>query len=623
MFGAVFVEPIGGFLGMTRQELWEKAKLLPLSPGVYLMHGKSGKIIYVGKSRALRNRVSSYFAPSSHHRGKTARMVAAVDDFEVYITGTELEALLQEDRFIKQFSPRYNIKLKDGGGYPYIRMSDSPYPTLSTAWRRSGGGRYFGPYSSAFVAKGIIESANAAFGLPTCGKEFPRDIGKGRPCLNYQIGRCMGVCRKGAVSEKDYAETVASVTHFLRGDFAFLTRELEERMQKASDHLNFELAARYRDMIKAVKKLGDRQQIVAETSLDCDAVGYFADDLGAEVTMLFIRHGAIVDRQNFEFGADEIIDEQALTGLLAQFYTRRGSAPQNILLCFSPTDEDRALLCECLQPIAEGSLNIATPQRGIKKSLVEMAERNARELLLHSRAVEAKRTGALTEVAEFLHLDTVPDRIESYDISNSGSELASCGMIVMEKGRFAKRKYRSFNISGEINDDCSMLREALGRRFDHSDDENGWEYPDLILMDGAEQQVLVCREILAERGIDIPVYGMIKDEHHKTRTLTDGTGEIGLIRRQDLFVFFYKIQEEVHRYALERMDARRRKKVKQSSLTSVKGVGEAKANALLLHFGTLEALRSADAEAIAQVKGINPETANAIYGFLHSAKEEI
>lgn len=607
---------------MTRQELWEKAKLLPLSPGVYLMHSKSGKIIYVGKSRALKNRVSSYFAPSSHHRGKTARMVAAVDDFEVYLTATELEALLQEDKFIKQFSPRYNIKLKDGGGYPYIRISDECYPSLSIAWRRTNGGRYFGPYSSASVAKGIIESANAAFGLPTCGKEFPKDIGKGRPCLNYQIGRCIGVCRRGAVSEKDYAETISSVVHFLRGDFAFLTKELEARMLKASDHLNFELAARYRDMIKAVKRLGDKQQIVADIDLDCDAVGYYADDLGAELTVLFIRHGAIVDRQNFEFGADEIIDEQALIGFLAQFYTRRGFVPPNIFLGFDIDDDEKKLLCDCFAEITSSQVNIAVPQRGIKKSLVETAERNARELLLHSRAVEAKRTGALAEIAEFLHLETLPDRIESYDISNSGTELASCGMIVLEKGRFAKRKYRSFNISGEINDDCSMLREALGRRFDHSSDENGWEYPDLILMDGAEQQVLVCREILAERGIDIPVFGMIKDEHHKTRTLTDGMSEIGLIRRQDLFVFFYKIQEEVHRYALERMDARRRKKVKQSSLTSVKGVGEAKANALLLHFGTLEALKNASTDEIACVKGINPETAKAVYDFLHSAKEK-
>lgn len=610
---------------MTRQELWEKAKLLPLSPGVYLMHGKSGKIIYVGKSRALKNRVSSYFAPSSHHRGKTARMVAAVDDFEVYLTSTELEALLQEDKFIKQFSPRYNIKLKDGGGYPYIRISEGPYPSLSIAWRRSNGGRYFGPYSSASVAKGIIESANAAFGLPTCGKDFPKDIGKGRPCLNYQIGRCVGVCRRGAVSEKDYADTISSVVCFLHGDYAFLAKELESRMQKASDHLNFELAARYRDMIKAIKKLSDRQQIVADIDLDCDAVGYFADDLGAELTVLFIRHRAIVDRQNFEFGADEIIDGQALIGFLAQFYTRRGFVPSNILLGFDVEKQDTDLLRDCVSAIAASSVNVAVPQRGIKKSLVETAERNARELLLHSRAVEAKRTGTLAEVAGFLHLDALPDRIESYDISNSGTEFASCGMIVLEKGRFAKRKYRSFNISGEINDDCSMLREALGRRFDHQSDETGWEYPDLILMDGAEQQVLVCREVLAERSIDIPVFGMIKDEHHKTRTLTDGESEIGLIRRQDLFVFFYKIQEEVHRYALERMDIRRRKKVKQSSLTSIKGVGEAKANALLLHFGTLDALKNAEVDEIAEVKGINTETAKAIYDFLHfaNAKEKV
>ncbi len=606
---------------MTREELWEKAKLLPLSPGVYLMHGKSGKIIYVGKSRALKNRVSSYFAPSSHHRGKTARMVAAVDDFEVYLTSTELEALLQENQFIKQFTPHYNIKLKDGGGYPYIRISDGPYPDISMVWKRTATGRYFGPYSSAGVAKAIVETAKATFGIPTCGKDFPKDIGKGRPCLNYQIGRCIGVCRKGGVSQSEYAEIIAGATHFLRGDYSFLISELEQKMNKAAEHLNYELAARCRDMIRAVKRIGDKQQIVANRDIDCDTVGYYADELGAELVVLFIRRGAIVDRESFDFGADEIIDEQSLTGFLQHFYSVRGYVPPKVYVGYQAEDSELGLLSEYLTSLTGAKVSVCVPKRGIQKSLTETAATNAKELLLHARKVEEKRTGTLAEVAEFLHLPVLPDRIESYDISNSGTELASCGMIVMDKGRFAKRKYRSFNISEDITDDCTMLKEALNRRFDHGTDETGWEYPDLILMDGGVQQTLTCREVLSEHGLCIPVFGMIKDEHHKTRTLTDGESEIGLIRRQDLFVFFYKIQEEVHRYSLERMDVRRRKKVKQSSLTTVKGVGEAKAKALLTHFGTLQALKAATADDIAAVKGIKPETAQAIYNFLKEDKK--
>ncbi len=604
---------------MTREELYEKARLLPATPGVYLMHSKTGRIIYVGKSRALRNRVSSYFAPFAHHKGKTKRMVESVDDFEVYYVDTELEALIQENQFIKQYQPRFNIKLKDGGGYPYIRISDAPYPEISIVWKRSGSGRYFGPYSSAAVAKQIVFTASATFGFPSCGKTFPRDIGKGRPCLNYQIGRCMGVCRKGGVSEKEYAEAVDAAVHFLNGNYRSLAAELQEKMEKASESLNFELAARYRDMIKAITKLGDKQQVIANTYIDCDIIGFYADDIGGEMLILFVRNGAIFDREIFEYGNDEITDEADLTGFLQRYYAVRGFVPQKVCLSFEPDEGDRQLLQSVLTSICGKNVTVMNPKRGILKSLTDKAVENARDLMLHRRKVEEKQNNTLIALAEFLHLECVPDRIESYDVSNSGDEIASCGMIVLEKGRFAKRMYRSFNIENHT-DDLSSLKNALGRRFDHGDDENGWHYPDLILMDGGMLQVAAAKEVLLERNIDIPVFGMIKDENHKTRTLTDGVGEIGLTRRQDLFVFLYKIQEEVHRYALERMDKRRRQTVKHSSLTQIKGIGEAKAKLLLETFGTLKALSEASESQLAAVKGINAETAKEIYLHFHKGE---
>lgn len=607
---------------MTREELYEKARLLPATPGVYLMHSKTGRIIYVGKSRALKNRVSSYFAPFAHHKGKTKRMVESVDDFEVYYVNTELEALIQENQFIKQYQPRFNIKLKDGGGYPYIRISDAPYPEISVVWKRTGGGRYFGPYSSAGVARQIVGSANATFGFPSCGKSFPKDIGKGRPCLNYQIGRCMGVCRKGGVSENEYAEAVDAAVHFLNGNYKSLLTEMQAKMEKASESLNFELAARYRDMIKAVAKLGDRQQVIANADIDCDVIGFFADDMGGEMLILFVRGGAIFDRETFEYGADEITDPSALIGFLQRYYTVRGFVPQKVCLSFDADDEDKQLLQSILTSICGKSVTVTNPKRGILKSLTDKAVENARDLMLHRRKVEEKQNNMLISLAEFLHLECIPDRIESYDVSNSGDEIASCGMIVLEKGRFAKRMYRSFNIENHT-DDLSSLKETLRRRFAHGDDENGWHYPDLILMDGGTLQVAAAQEILDGYGLNIPVFGMIKDENHKTRTLTDGTGEIGLTRRQDLFVFLYKIQEEVHRYALERMDKRRRKTVKQSSLTQIKGVGEAKAKLLLESFGTLKALSEATPQQLAAIKGINAETADRIYLHFHEGEQNL
>ena len=609
---------------MTREELFEKARLLPATPGVYIMKNRSGRIIYVGKSKALKNRVSSYFAPSSDHHGKTRCMVESVNDFEVYFTLTELEALIQENQFIKQFQPRYNIKLKDGGGYPYIKMTNTAYPEFSIVYKRSSGNdKYFGPYSSHNVAKRILETVKKAFSLPSCSKEFPKDIGKGRPCLNYHIGRCCAPCIKGNVSSEEYKELCSRASILLKGDGKNLVEQLEHDMEIASEGLNFELAAKLRDCIFAVKKLSERQQIVCSPNVETDIIGIYADDLGSALSLLFVRGGAIVDRENFFFGADEIINSSALVSFLQRYYELRGYIPKKIYIDYALDDADKDLLNDWLTSHAEYRVSIQKPERGDMRALTLRASENAKQLILHKRASEDKKKDFLVSLASLLGLEVVPDRIESYDISHSGGDFTTCGMIVLEHGVFAKRKYRAFNIKTvDDGNDLAALEESIRRRFAHDTDEQGWEYPDLMLIDGGNTQVNRVRSVLNELGINIKVFGMVKDEHHKTRTLTDGENEVSLITRQDAFVFIYKIQEEVHRYSLSVMDSKRRASVKKSSLTEIKGIGAKKANDLMLHFGTLARLKTATKSELTEVKGITEEIAESVIEYFGKENNE-
>ncbi len=609
---------------MTREELFEKARLLPATPGVYIMKNKSGRIIYVGKSKALKNRVSSYFAPHSDHHGKTKRMVDSVNDFEVYYTLTELEALIQENQFIKQFQPRYNIKLKDGGGYPYIKLTNTAYPEFSIVYKRSSGNdKYFGPYSSHNVARRILETVTKAFSLPSCGKEFPKDIGKGRPCLNYHIGRCCAPCVKGNVSSTEYREICSRAASLLKGDGKNLVIQLENDMQTASEGLNFELAAKLRDCIFAVKKLSERQQIVCSPNVEADIIGIYADDLGSAVSLLFVRGGAIVDRENFFFGADEIISSSSLVSFFQRYYELRGYIPKKICIDFELDPADNELFTDWLVSRAEYKVSVTKPERGDMRALTLRASENAKQLLIHKRASEDRKKDFLVSLANLLGLEVMPDRIESYDISHSGGDFTSCGMIVLEHGVFAKRKYRAFNVrTVDDGNDLAALEECIRRRFSHDNDEQGWEYPDLMLIDGGNNQVNRVRSVMNEMGINIPIFGMIKDEHHKTRTLTDGENEISLITRQDAFVFIYKIQEEVHRYSLSIMDSKRRASVKKSSLTEIKGVGAKKAHDLMLHFGTLAKLKTATKTELTEVKGITEEIADCIIEYFGKENDE-
>ncbi len=598
---------------MTREQLFENAKMLPVTPGVYIMRNNAGSVIYVGKSKALRNRVSSYFAPYAKHAVKTEHMVKAAAAFEVYHTITELEALILENQFIKQYMPRYNIKLKDSRGYPYIELTGGDYPSLAVSYSRNHiDSKYFGPYSSASAAYAIIEAAQKAFRLPTCSRQFPKDIGKGRPCLNFQIDRCSGLCVRGQVSKDEYGATINDAVHFLKGDYSALIKRLETKMTAFSDSMEYEKAAKLRDIINSVRKLSDKQHIVAGENVNADIIGIYSDEAGHAVNVFFVRNGAISDRECMFFGSDELLDSGSLTSLLFRFYALRGSAPENIYIDYDLTPDDRELICEKLAENAK--ITVIRPRKGEKARLVELARANAKELIFHRRESETKAVKFLASLAAFLKLEVLPERIEAYDVSNHGEEDIVCGMAVWESNRFVKKKYRSFNIkSVSGQDDYSSMREGIGRRLAHGDGD--WAYPDLILVDGGVGHVNVIKNLLCEKGVNIPVFGMIKDEHHKTRTLTDGENEISLNKRQDLFNFFYKFQEETHNAAFGKMDKKRRKNLTTSSLTDIPGIGEKTTERLLKHFGGLKAIKSATFEELVSVNGISRATAQKIIDY--------
>ncbi len=601
---------------MTKEQLLEKARLLPATPGVYIMRSSAGKVIYVGKSKALCNRVSSYF--DREHIGKTARMVASVFDFEVYHTSTELEALLLENSFIKQYMPRYNIKLKDSSGYPYLKITNDEYPRLVTVYKREGGkAKYFGPFSSYAVARNIAETARRTFGLPSCNKIFPKDIGKARPCLNAQIGLCVAPC-SGKVSKEEYNELFGSVARFLNGEYSFLTKELTEKMNTAAEQMFFERAAMYRDRISAIKKLSDKQHIVGAPNFEGDFIGVYKDDLGSAVNLFFVRHGAVADRECLFFGSDEIMNSAAVLSLLQRLYTLRGYIPADVYTSFELEKDDISLFEEWAREYTGLKTTMHITKRGDKKILADMAEKNARELLLHKRKAEEKDVAVLLNLAKLLCLEALPRRIEAYDISNSGAEHTTGGMTVLSDGRFAKREYRTFTIKGYAQNDYGATEEMLNRRFSHTE----WQVPDLVLMDGGEQHVAVAKRVLSEKGLgNIPVFGMVKDEHHKTRTLTDGVNEIGLTTRQDLFIFIYRIQEEVHRFSLDRMDKKRRSAVSKSSLTAIKGVGEKTAASILAAFGSYSAVKQATYDELMKVKGLSSAVAQNIISYFEGEKK--
>ncbi len=602
-----------------RGRLLQKANELPLSPGVYIMRDSARRVIYVGKSRKLKNRVSQYFQNSPKSE-KTARMVARVADFDYFLCDTEMEALALENTLIKQHAPKYNIRLKDAKSYPYIKITNEPYPRLRfTRTRMADKGRYFGPYSGSSVVSNVLHTLQKTLRLPTCNRQFPRDIGKERPCLYHQLGQCCAPCT-GKVSEQEYAELIQMATQVLRGNTAQVMRSTKERMERAAAEERFEQAAEYRDRLFALQKLSQKQKVVAAPDTAEDVFGFYRDDYGAAISVFYVRDGALMDKNEVVFGTDEIVDEEALVSFVFDHYRHREDIPPRILLSFSVSEEDLLPLSELLGELAGRKVQLYQPLRGEKKQLCELAVQNAAEKLAASRRENEKSDQTMVRLAQLLSLEVVPGRIESYDISNIGAEHKTCGMIVFEGGRFAKSEYRTFHIKGvQGTDDYASMREAVSRRFANLNDGQGAfsVLPDLILLDGGATHVGAVRPVLAQMGIDVPVFGMVKDAFHKTRALCTEHEEISIAQDKGIFTTVYAIQEEVHRFAIKRMSEAKRSTIRTSSLEKIPGVGKAKAKALLAHFGGLAQLKRADESAISEAPGIGPVLARAVYAYFH------
>ena len=608
----------------TRKRLLDKANALPSVPGVYLMRNSAGSIIYVGKSRKLKSRVSQYFQNSAKSY-KTARMVASVADFDYFLCDTEIEALTLENTLIKQYSPKYNIRLKDAKSYPYIKITEGAYPRLVfTRTRRADKGRYFGPYSGASVAGSVLRTLQKTLTIPTCNRQFPRDIGKERPCLYYQLGQCCGVCT-GKVSEEEYRELIRCAADILRGNTAAARAALRAEMEKAAESELYERAAAYRDKLFALEKLTQRQKVVAAPDTDEDIFGVHTTDYGAAMTVFYVRDGALIGKAELLFGNDEILDGEALLSYIYDHYRRREEIPLRVLISFAAEEEDVALLAEALSASAGRRVRVEMPQRGTNKSLCDLAVQNAAERLAASRRESEKSDQTLVRLAELLSLEALPERIESYDISNLGAEHKTCGMIVWGNGKFIKSDYRTFRIRDVVGtDDYASMREAITRRFSHLADggESGFgKLPDLILLDGGATHVATVKQLLDEIGVSVPVFGMVKDAFHKTRALCSEHEEISIARDRAVYTMIYGIQEEVHRFSVKRMSEAKRGTLRTSSLEKIAGVGKAKAKILLSHLGGLAAVKAADEKTLASVPGIGPVLAGEIYRYFRNGSE--
>lgn len=601
---------------MTKiEELGKKANQLPLLPGVYIMLDASGEVIYVGKAKALKNRVSSYF--HGDHLPKVSAMISKVDDFHVIVAGSEFEALILENSLIKRHKPHYNILLKDDKGYPFVRVDmQEAYPTFSVKNRlASDGAKYFGPYGGRGQTFAVIDSLNKSLGLPTCGKKFPRDIGKERPCIQFQMGACRGWCR-GEPDSDEYRRTIEKAVLLLEGKSRELTDELQAEMEKAAEELRFEEAARLRDRIRAVSALENKQKVIALSRTDTDAVGFVR---GAKscFSVLHYVDGNLAGK-DFELLEDPTEnDGEAISSLLRQYYSARPSWPKTILLPLVP--EDMEELAAWLAELAGRRVSLEIPQRGSRMELVEKANLNAREEIQRSTTAAERRSKTLLWLQEALKLPSLPNRIESFDISNTGNFGIVASMVVFSEGKPLKRDYRKFRMKEIIGqNDYGSMREVITRRFARllDNDEKFSAVPDLLLIDGGAEHAASAEAALAELGLSLPVFGMIKDDRHRTRALITSAGdEIGIQSNPATFAFIGRIQEETHRFAIE-YHRSLRDSVSGSSLDKIPGVGPKRRSELLKTFGSIKAIRAASLEELSAA--VPKNTAAAVYGFYHN-----
>ena len=608
---------------MTFDELKEKAHSLPLKPGVYIMQNAQSEVIYVGKAKALKNRVSQYFANLAAHTEKTRAMVSQIDHFDVIIADSEFEALILENSLIKRHQPRYNILLKDDKGYPYIRLSREEYPRFSLAGRvAEDGARYFGPYGSRHSTQEILDALRTALRLPSCRKQFPRDIGKERPCLNFHMGKCDGYCRSEELKER-HDEAIRQAVSLLEGRFKEVKADLTAEMERAAEELRFEQAAQLRDRLRAIELLGARQKVVAGSLADTDVTGFFRGTAKSCFVVLHYVDGdlAAKDMELLETPVEED-EEEILSSLVREYYGGRTRLPRQILL---PCElADQVPLTRMLSEQVGSRVELVTPQRGAKMDLIKLANQNAAEEVERATTREERQNKLLEALGRMLGLPQAPRRMESYDISNTGADDIVASMVVFENGRPLKRDYRHFKLKDlDGPDDYASMEQVLTRRFRRylDGDEKFNARPDLLLIDGGGNHVRVACRVLETMGLDIPAFGMVKDDRHRTRALVAPDGrEIGIQAIPAVFALIGQIQEETHRFAIEFHRQQQNQRVRGSVLDQIPGVGEKRRAELLKAFKSIKNIKSA---TLAELEDAVPKnTARAVYDFFHQKGEE-
>lgn len=588
------------------EELKAKVLSLPFEPGVYIMKNRDGQVIYVGKAKALKNRVSQYFQSDSRHSPKTIRMVSNIWDFDIIVTETEFEALVLENQMIKKYQPKYNILLKDDKGYPFIKVTTSkPYPSFSIVAKPGhDADRYFGPYTSRRAAYHAIDTINETLKLKTCRRVFPRDIGKDRPCLNLHLGRCIAPCT-GQVSAEEYAARVQEGISLLEGNDKALLADLTARMEQAAEDLRFEQAATLRDRIRAVRALGEKQKVVAGAFAELDAVAYVQGQTRGCVVVLHYLAGDLHDKEFTLLDGVTAADAgEALGAFLKQYYALRGAVPRTVLLS-SPIDESEAV-GEFLSSIAERKVELAVPQRGRRHDIIRLAEKNAREEILRVETSQERRVKSLELLGHMTGMGEMPHILEAYDISNFAGQDTVGSMVVFEDAKPARSRYRKFRIetAAQGQDDYASMTEMLTRRLQRwkDGDEKFTPLPSAFLIDGGLGHVRTAQRVLDQFGVTTPCFGMVKDDHHRTRGLVAPDGrEFGISTVPAVFALIGRIQEEVHRFAITYNRALGAKKVRGSSLDQIEGVGEKRRNDLLKHFGTIENIRAASVDELSRV----------------------
>ncbi|MEG2073679.1 MAG: excinuclease ABC subunit UvrC [Angelakisella sp.] len=607
------------------EEMRLKTLTLPQEPGVYRMRGKNGEIIYIGKAKSLKNRVSSYFRSVDKHQLKVYRMVENVRSFDYIVTDSEFEALVLECSLIKLHRPKYNILLKDDKGYSYIKISGGDYGRITAEKQKTvGDGIYLGPYMSGMVVKETVDEAVKAFRLPTCSRHFPEDLRKGRPCLNYHIKQCMGVCT-GRISKEAYAEALGEAVDFIKNGGAQSVPILTAKMEQAAEVLDFEKAARYRDRINAVSRITDQQKVIAYNHKSLDVVAAVQGDDTVYLAVLIFREGRLRDKRSYTLDYFESMDT-VLEGFILSYYDGGEDIPSEI---FVDCDfSDRELSAKLLSESNGNKLTFTVPQRGQSLQLIEMARNNAAQELSQKSNRTGKELMAADQLGRLLGLAATPMYIEAYDISNIGSDTIVGGMVVFEKGRPQRKYYKRFNIRDmQQPDDYASMEQMLTRRFgrylDKEDSDEGFKkLPDLMLIDGGAGHVGVAKGVLDRLGLSIPVFGMVKDTHHRTRAISAGNEEIAIGQNRGVFALVTSIQDEVHRYSIEYSRGSHRKSGMTTRLLSVEGIGEGRAAALFRSFKTYKAMLEASTEELAAVKGMTKKSAENLYAFLHESDEK-